>query len=164
MTSRSDQSSNKKRSGPASRPPDLDISTPRDIGQLYGRRKGHKLKPRQQRLVSDLLPQIELELGSIEDLLSNSEEAWLEIGFGGGEHLVAQAAANRDVTLIGSEIFLNGIAKVLIQVEDQNLSNIRLFTDDAKLLLQAIPDQSLTKIFLLFPDPWPKTRQGLLMP
>jgi tRNA (guanine-N7-)-methyltransferase len=85
-------------------------------------------------------------------------EIWLEIGFGGGEHLAAQAAAHRDIGMIGCEVFENGIAKLLGGIARQDLANIRILTDDARLLLAALPPASIARVFILFPDPWPKQR------
>ena len=83
---------------------------------------------------------------------------WLEIGFGAGEHLVWQAEQHPDVGLIGCEPYLNGVAKCLAHIERTGAGNIRLFTDDARLVMAALPDRSLGRVFVLFPDPWPKTR------
>ena len=84
--------------------------------------------------------------------------AWLEVGFGAGEHLVWQAEQHPDVGLIGCEPYLNGVAKCLAHIERAGVTNIRLFTDDARLVMAALPDRSLGRVFVLFPDPWPKTR------
>jgi tRNA (guanine-N7-)-methyltransferase len=86
------------------------------------------------------------------------ERLWLEIGFGGGEHLAWQAAANPEIGLIGVEPFLDGVARLLRAIETDGLANIRLFTDDARLLLDRLPEASLERIFVLFADPWPKKR------
>lgn len=83
---------------------------------------------------------------------------WLEIGFGGGEHLAAQAAAHPAIGFIGAEPFVNGVAKLLGTIERQGLTNIRLWPDDARSLLDILPDRCLDRAFILFPDPWPKTR------
>ena len=85
-------------------------------------------------------------------------EVWLEIGFGGGEHLAAQAAAHRDIGFLGAEPFRNGLARMLGHIDDAALDNVRLIEDDAGLLLQDLADASITRAFLLFPDPWPKRR------
>jgi tRNA (guanine-N7-)-methyltransferase len=82
----------------------------------------------------------------------------LELRFGAGEHLVWQAAEHPDVGLIGCEPFINGVAKCLAQVERTAVTNVRLFTDDARLVMAALPERSLSRVFVLFPDPWPKTR------
>jgi tRNA (guanine-N7-)-methyltransferase len=86
------------------------------------------------------------------------ERFWLEIGFGGGEHLVAQAAAHPGVGLIGCEPYVGGVARALSLIRAQGLGNVRLFTDDARLLMHALPTACLERVFVLFPDPWPKTR------
>ncbi len=91
-------------------------------------------------------------------LKPDATEAWLEIGFGGGEHLAAQAARRPDVILIGAEPFLNGVASALRHIDEAALSNVRLHDGDARELLARLPDASLERVFVLFPDPWPKTR------
>ena len=91
-------------------------------------------------------------------LMPGASEAWLEIGFGGGEHLAAQAKARPDVLLIGAEPFQNGVASALRHIDEMGLSNVRLHDGDARELLARIPDASLERIFVLFPDPWPKAR------
>ena len=83
---------------------------------------------------------------------------WLEIGFGGGEHLAAQAERHPEIGFIGSEVFENGIVKLLSEVERRHLANVRVFADDARLLLPALPPASIDRVFILFPDPWPKRR------
>ena len=85
-------------------------------------------------------------------------EVWLEVGFGGGEHLVWQAENNPDVGLIGAEPYISGQAKLLAKIADRNLSNIRLYPEDARDVIAALPDACLDRVFILFPDPWPKTR------
>jgi tRNA (guanine-N7-)-methyltransferase len=131
---------------------------------IYGRRKGHRLRPGRQRLLDELLPKLQVRLPERAPLAPASLFAqrppriWLEIGFGGGEHLAAQAAAHPEVGLIGCEPFIGGIARLLSVIEAQDLANVRLFTDDARLLMQALPDACLERVFVLFPDPWPKTR------
>lgn len=84
----------------------------------------------------------------------------LEIGFGGGEHLLAQAAHHPETLFIGCEPFINGVAKCLMGIEQRKLTNIRLFTDDARKLIEALPSQCLDSVFILFPDPWPKARHN----
>jgi tRNA (guanine-N7-)-methyltransferase len=131
---------------------------------IYGRRKGHRLRPGRRRLLEELLPRLQVTLpesGQIDPaaLFPERREAfWLEIGFGGGEHLVAQAAAHPQVGLIGCEPYVSGVARALSAIQRQGLGNLRLFMDDARLLLQALPAGCLGRIFVLFPDPWPKTR------
>ena len=91
-------------------------------------------------------------------LFADQRPLWLEIGFGGGEHLAAQAAAHPDRGLIGCEPFITGVARLLALAEAQGSTNIRIAVEDARLLLEALPDGCLERIFVLFPDPWPKTR------
>jgi tRNA (guanine-N7-)-methyltransferase len=83
---------------------------------------------------------------------------WLEVGFGAGEHLAFQAEHHRDIDFIGCEVFENGIAKLLARTERLDLDNIRVFADDARLLIAALPPASIDRVFVLFPDPWPKRR------
>jgi tRNA (guanine-N7-)-methyltransferase len=131
---------------------------------IYGRRKGHRLRPGRQRLLDEVLPQLQVNLperGTLDAarlFAHRPERLWLEIGFGGGEHLAAQAAAHPDVGLLGCEPFISGVARLLSLIQAQGLTNVRLFTDDARLLMQALPGGCLVRIFVLFPDPWPKTR------
>ncbi len=128
----------------------------------FGRRKGWKLRARQSGLMNSLLPQLLIEpqpgLTPGEYFDTAVSEVWLEIGFGGGEHLAAQAAANPEIGIIGAEPFVAGIAKLLGKIEQSGARNIRLYTEDAYDILGALPDASLARVFILFPDPWPKTR------
>jgi tRNA (guanine-N7-)-methyltransferase len=131
---------------------------------LYGRRRGRPLRRSQQRLIDKLLPRLAVTLpqagildpGALFD--RRPSEIWLDIGFGGGEHLAAQAATHRDIGMIGCEVFENGIAKLLGEIDRQELGNLRVLTDDARLLLAALPQASIGRVFILFPDPWPKQR------
>jgi tRNA (guanine-N7-)-methyltransferase len=136
---------------------------------LYGRRRGRPLRRDQQGLIDTLLPRLAVTLpesGPLDPAAlfdpalfdQGPREIWLEIGFGGGEHLAAQAAAHRDIGMIGCEVFENGIAKLLGEIVRQDLANLRILTDDARLLLAALPDRSIGRVFILFPDPWPKLR------
>jgi tRNA (guanine-N7-)-methyltransferase len=131
---------------------------------IYGRRKGHRLRPGRRRLLEELLPGLLVivpESGKLDPATlfpERREELWLEIGFGGGEHLVAQAAAHPQISLIGCEPYVSGVARALSLMKAQELHNVRLFMDDARLLLSALPHACLARIFVLFPDPWPKTR------
>lgn len=137
------------------------------LGKLYGRRHGHKLRAHQAELFETLLPKLNIDLPPEGETLQLTDhfdasfrETWLEIGYGGGEHLAAQAAANPDVGFIGCEFFLNGVAKMLAQIEAGDLKNIRLFRQDAKELLTQLPEASIARAFILFPDPWPKARHA----
>jgi tRNA (guanine-N7-)-methyltransferase len=134
--------------------------------RFFGRRKGRPLRKGQQHLIHALLPRLAVELpasGKLDPRLLFPErprQVWLEIGFGGGEHLAGQARAHPDVGLIGGEVFLNGIAALLSQVSSLGLSNVRVYPEDARDLLDALPAASLDRVFLLFPDPWPKRRHA----
>ena len=129
---------------------------------LYGRRRGHRLRPERRRLLTERLPELEIRLpesGRLDPAqLAGGRALWLEIGFGGGEHLIWQAKAHPEVLLIGCEPYINGVARLLALAEAAGLGNIRLLVDDARLLLRALPDACLERIFVLFPDPWPKSR------
>ena len=129
---------------------------------LYGRSKGKPLRSHQAALVADVLPTLEVDAGRLAagaPLFGFApRELWLEIGFGGGEHLVAQALAHPDVGVIGCEPFLNGVAKALAAIDEHKLANVRLHHGDASELLDWLPAGALTRIDLLYPDPWPKRR------
>lgn len=134
-------------------------------GRLYGRRHGHRLKRTQRASLERMLPERTIALtGDAVPLDPKTlfpqvpEDIWLEVGFGGGEHLAWQAQANPDIGFLGCEPFVNGLARLLKRAEDENLQNIRVFPDDARVLLAALPSASLGRVFLLFPDPWPKKR------
>lgn len=133
------------------------------IPRLYGRRQDKPLKPRQAQLMETLLPKVALPAPaggrlSLADLFPQAEDIWIEIGFGGGEHLAWQAEHYPDVAMIGAEPFINGVAKLLVQIEEKELENIRIHHGDARPLLEALPDASIGRLFVLHPDPWPKKR------
>jgi tRNA (guanine-N7-)-methyltransferase len=129
---------------------------------FFGRRSGKRLHKGQDRLFRDALPELEIELpaGGLDprSLFPAGQNVVLEIGYGGGEHLARQAAAHPDTGFIGCEVFSGGIAKMLEAIDAAGLRNVRLFTDDALKLLVKLPDASLAGAYLLYPDPWPKTR------
>lgn len=133
-------------------------------GAFFGRRKGKALRAGQARLFETLLPNICVDLQSsapteLAALFPESvREVRLEIGFGGAEHLIAQAEANPDCGFIGIEPFINGMAKALAAIDARGLKNIRLYHGDAIDLLAWLPDASLAAVYLLYPDPWPKRR------
>jgi tRNA (guanine-N7-)-methyltransferase len=131
---------------------------------FFGRRKGHRLRPHQAGLVETLLPRLALDLGTAApaDLAGlfpmPVDEIRLEIGFGGGEYLAAQAEAHPRIGFIGCEPFVNGMAKALALIEARDLANIRLHLGDAVMVLDWLPTNSLAGIDLVYPDPWPKRR------
>lgn len=132
-------------------------------GAFFGRRKGKALREHQGWLIDEMLPRLRLPEGPIADpaaLFARPVTAVrLEIGFGGGEHLLARMRERPDIGFIGVEPFVNGMAKFLATVERENLGNIRLWDGDAALLLPRLPEASLAGVDLLYPDPWPKRRQ-----
>jgi len=142
------------------------LDTPERLRQrrLYGRRRGRALREGQRALITALLPQLRFALSPSGTLDPRGlfgapvDEVWLEIGFGAGEHLLFQAEARPGNGLIGCEVFEPGIAHLLAGVRDRGLANIRLFDDDARLLIAALAAKSLARVFILFPDPWPKER------
>jgi len=109
----------------------------------------------------ELLPRVEADLAALRAgrLFADARELWLEIGFGGGEHLLARALERPDVGFVGCEPFVNGVAKLLSGIEAAGLDNVRVLMDDAAALLEACPDAAFSRIYLLYPDPWPKRRQ-----
>ena len=123
----------------------------------YGRIKSRPIKPRQAGLMETLLPQIAVDLA--DPLGGSTGPAWLEIGFGGGEHMAAQAARTPGVRILGAEPFVNGVASAVRHVEEQGLAaEVRIHHGDARDLVSALPDASIERAFILFPDPWPKAR------
>ncbi|WP_323760720.1 tRNA (guanosine(46)-N7)-methyltransferase TrmB [Maricaulis sp.] len=131
--------------------------------RLFGRAQGKPLSARQQGLVDHLLPRIGLpDDGEIDpaELMPGRDRQTLEIGFGGGEHLVAQAAAAPQTGFIGVEPFLNGVAKALTAIDAEGLANVRLARADAREILPRFAATCLDQVFLLFPDPWHKKRHA----
>jgi tRNA (guanine-N7-)-methyltransferase len=131
---------------------------------IYGRRRGRKLRQVQAGLMVTLLPRLRFavpEGGALDPRTlfpAATASIALEIGFGAGEHLAAQAATHPDLGFIGVEIFETGVAKLLVAISAQNLGNVRILIDDARLLLAALPDASIDRAYILFPDPWRKLR------
>ena len=134
--------------------------------RVFGRRKGHRLHRRQARLLETLLPRIATaeplpDRLDLDKLFGRPvDQCRLEIGFGGGEHLIWQARHNPNICMIGCEPFINGIAKLLTGIEDLKLGNIRVYPNDARDILDVLPRGAISRIFLLFPDPWPKMRHA----
>ena len=131
---------------------------------FFGRRKGHALKPRQAALFDTLLPKLALDLGKpappdLRKLFACAVDGVrLEIGFGGAEHLIAEAKAHPRTGFVGTDAFVNSIAKALAAISDSALANIRLYFGDASDLIDWLPHEQLSRIDLLYPDPWPKRR------
>src|SRR5262245_62529018 len=141
---------------------EIDLAAPL---RSYGRRKAKPLSARKERLIGELLPRLRLDLTkapprSLAPLFAKPvKEIWLEIGFGSGEHLLWQAERHEDVGFIGCEPFINGMASLLGAVDTSGIATIRVHDGDARDVLGWLPDGSIGRIFLLFPDPWPKKRQ-----
>jgi tRNA (guanine-N7-)-methyltransferase len=131
---------------------------------FFGRRKGHKLRPHQTELVEQLLPKLAVNIAAppspgLTSLFATPvDQLRLEIGFGGGEHLLAETRTHPRTGFIGCEPYLNGLAKILARLEAEPVDNLRLFAGDAAELLAWMPAASLARIDLIHPDPWPKRR------
>jgi len=135
--------------------------------RLYGRQHGHRLRPRQERLLAETLPRLRLDPAAPLEGLAGFSSLALEIGFGGGEHALAEIAAKPEAALIACEVFANGVCSLLARLVPEGAeadaplpANLRLWDNDARIVLRALPAASLTRVFLLFPDPWPKSRHA----
>ena len=151
------------------RPPDRGEGAARPWRNLYGRRRGKKLRASQVRLLEELLPRLRIAGVTPADnperrpldrraLFGDARALWLEVGFGGGEHLAAQAEAHPQIGLIGCEPYVNGVAMALARLDAAGVGNVRLHPGDARDLIELLPDEALDRVFLLYPDPWPKAR------
>lgn len=137
-----------------------------DRFRTFGRAKGKPLSSAQAGLMRDLFPHFDVasNISEGQNPFTKNMDAdkpaakWLEIGFGGAEHLLWQAENNPDVTILGVEPFLNGVAKAVKGISDKELQNVLLHRGDARDVLALLPDKSLERVFVLFPDPWPKVR------
>lgn len=146
--------------------PDAAINDSRgpDDPIYYGRRRGRRLNPGRRASLAEALPlhRIALPESGMLDLAALFPRPlrayWLEIGFGNGEHLAAQAAAHHDIGCVGCEPYVNGVSMALRHIAEAGLDNFKILADDARKLLPVLPEASLERVFLLFPDPWPKTR------
>ncbi|MBP7002512.1 tRNA (guanosine(46)-N(7))-methyltransferase TrmB [Amaricoccus sp.] len=141
----------------------------RPARKFYGRRHGKALRPAQARLVAELLPRLAIPGAARAGdparapvdpaaLFGDARPVWLEIGFGAGEHLAHQAALNPGVGFLGAEPFVNGVAAFLAKAAAAGLANVRIHPGDARDLVELLPPAALARVFLLYPDPWPKTR------
>ncbi len=134
---------------------------PAPVRRLYGRSRGKALRAGQERLLAEALPLFSIApeaLAAGRGFAAPLREVWLEIGFGAGEHLIEQAKANPDVEVVGCEPFLNGVVATLAGIKREQLSNVRLRRGDAQSLIEAAPDAFFSRVFMLYPDPWPKRR------
>ena len=142
--------------------PDHPLNVHGEQRAFFGRRQGKRLHRGQEQLFREVLPGLEIALGEArfdpKMLFPDAQGVVLEIGYGGGEHLARQALEHPELGHIGCEVFSGGIAKLVQAIDEHGISNVRLFTDDALKLLVKLPDASLDAAYLLYPDPWPKTR------
>lgn len=137
---------------------DRNFSAPR----FYGRRKGRPLRQAMQRLLAENLSEVrfDLERPVAEQFSSPCEDVFLEIGFGGGEHIAGLAKQRPDAGFIGAEPFINGVASLLRHMQDDAIDNIRIWDDDVRLIFASLADASLAGAYVMFPDPWPKKRHA----
>ena len=139
------------------------MNDPTTIRRLYGRRQGHALRAGQAALVEETLPLLSVPADGALDaerLFGDQRPLQVEIGFGAGEHLAAQAAAAPGTGFIGCEPFLNGVVGALGHIRDGGLTNVRIHMGDALEVIERLPDASLERVYLLHPDPWPKARHA----
>ena len=149
------------------------MTTDRSGPRFYGRRIGRPLRAGMQALLADQLPALRFDptqavaeqFANTTNLATNmatdlAADLALEIGFGGGEHLAGLAEANPTINFIGAEPFVNGVASLLRHMQTRNLSNIRIWDDDVRLILPALPAAGLASVYIMFPDPWPKKRHA----
>jgi tRNA (guanine-N7-)-methyltransferase len=135
-----------------------------ELRRFHGRRLARPLTQRRKELIEHLLPRLRIPLpesGVVDPrrlFETPPADVWLEIGFGGGEHLAWQAERHPEIGFIGCEPFLNGLATLLTTIDEEQLANIRIHPDDARLLLDRLAPRSIARCFILFPDPWPKAR------
>jgi tRNA (guanine-N7-)-methyltransferase len=123
----------------------------------YGRRKARKLRDTSQKAYEELLPLLKLD-PTQKPFTPDLPEVWLEIGFGGGEHMLEQLAHNSDISMIGCEPFMNGVAKLLTHLLPKDYPRVKVWHEDVRLLLETTPPSYFNRAFILFPDPWPKKR------
>ena len=129
--------------------------------RFYGRRKGRPLSASMKRLLDEALPKFAFDPARpIDEQFARKADCYLEIGFGGGEHLAGLAAAMPECDFIGAEPFINGVASLLRHIDEQQLGNIRIWPDDVRLITPSLGTSSLAGAFIMFPDPWPKKRHA----
>lgn len=128
------------------------------IEKFYGRRKGKPISDRKENLYREYKGKIFYDIEKSFKQNVGEHPVWLEVGFGGGEHLIEQAIANKDVKFIGCEPFINGVAKAIIGIDENKLDNIILFDDDARIIMDKIDTNGIDVAFALFGDPWRKRR------
>ena len=137
---------------------------------FYGRFKGPTLTKKQEILLKIELPKFIIDSVDVTDnserqflnlrKYTNNKPLWLEIGFGSGEHLLNQAQLNPDVVLFGCEPYINGVASLLAKIKEKRINNIFIYPGDVRNLFDVLPSNSIDRVFLLYPDPWPKKRHN----
>ena len=144
-------------------PPRLAVAD--DGARVFGRRRGRRLRPGRERLLHETLPRVKVEIPAVGEqdprrlfAPASVRAVWLETGFGAGEHLAWQAEQNPDVGIIGAEPYVNGVASLLRHIDERSLRNVRILPDGVVALLAVLPPASIDRLFVLFPDPWPKRR------
>ena len=126
----------------------------------FGRIKSRKLTENKINVLDNILPLYQLKEEEINNIFNTKNITFFEIGFGYGEHTVHQAKLNPQANIIACETYINGVLSIISKIEKEKINNIKIFNGDARLLLEKIPDHSIDKIFILFPDPWPKKKQN----
>ncbi len=127
------------------------------VMRSFGRRKARKLRDQSQKAYDNLLPLVKIDHPN-KPFKTHFSDVWLEIGFGGGEHMLEQLSQNPTVAMIGCEPFMNGVAKLLTHLSPEDYHRIRIWHEDARFLLETLPSSYFQRAFILFPDPWPKKR------
>jgi len=127
--------------------------------RVYGRRRGKRMTAEHERMLVEVLPRYGVSIDAPTAAFAEPDRPfWLEVGFGGGEHLLHQARNRPEVNFLGCEPFFEGVARALEDVTEHDIRNVRLFPDDARKVIDVLPDGSVDRLFILFPDPWRKTR------
>lgn len=125
----------------------------------YGRRKARKLRSQSQSAYDEILPLVRLKPEDFKE--AHQKDVWLEIGFGGGEHMLGQLTQNPNIQMIGCEPFMNGIAKLLARLSQEDYGRVKIWPEDVRHLLEQIAPSYFSRVFILFPDPWPKKRHQI---
>lgn len=132
--------------------------------RTFGRRQGRPIKDTKQQLMDELFPTISIELPEVTYLINpdiyfdQKAPVWFEVGFGGGEHIAQLAVQHPNINFIGCEPFMNGVASLVNHIQEQTISNIRIFQGNALDLLKSFNHECLSRFYLMFADPWPKKR------
>lgn len=127
--------------------------------RTFGRIKSRTLSESQKSKIEQLFPKFKIEENNFKIPSENNKKLFFEIGFGYGEHTIHQALLNKDANILACETYINGVLSLLDKINTEKVENIKIFNGDARLLLEKMPDNSIDKMFILFPDPWPKKRQ-----